>query len=214
MDWTPTSAKDDGITGTTPLRHSQENTQPAPPQLTELYTESRERLTNEWSCPEWIRENQVRTTVLSRPCAPWPRGLSRRRTSPALGLGVCTIPEVVARSPLPSALLIARLYPASLRRSVSSPGPNRPLSCMEMPMTPIPPFAFPYVFALVRSACAAAGASCPFLMAEEQWRASASRTVVIANVRQSWVPPCVHVDPWFCEFFRPKHRDNHFPLRL
>ena len=43
MDWTLTSAKDDGITGTTPPRHSQENTQLAPPQLTELYTQYRER---------------------------------------------------------------------------------------------------------------------------------------------------------------------------
>ena len=30
MDWTPTSAKDGGITGTTSPRHSQKNTQPAP----------------------------------------------------------------------------------------------------------------------------------------------------------------------------------------
>ena len=42
MDWTPTSAKDGGITGTTSPRHSQKNTQPAPPQLTELYTQYRE----------------------------------------------------------------------------------------------------------------------------------------------------------------------------
>ena len=53
--------------------------------------------------------------------------------------------------------------PASLRRR-SNPGPNRPLSCREMPMTPTPPFASPYLFVFARSACAAAGASsCPIV---------------------------------------------------
>ena len=47
MEWTPTSTKDDGITGKAPPRHSQENTQPAPPQLTELYTQYRERHSQE-----------------------------------------------------------------------------------------------------------------------------------------------------------------------
>ena len=51
MDWTPTSAKDDGTTGTTPPRHSQENTQPAPPQITGLYTQYWERLSQEATPP-------------------------------------------------------------------------------------------------------------------------------------------------------------------
>ena len=59
----------------------------------------------------------------------------------------------------PAALLIARLYPASLQRSVSSSGPTRPLSCKETPVTPTHPFALPCLLAFVRSACAAAGAS-------------------------------------------------------
>ena len=58
------------------------------------------------------------------------------------------------RSPsLPAALLIARSYPASLRRSTSNPGPGRAMSCREMPVTPTPPFAFPCLFSLARSAC-------------------------------------------------------------
>ena len=44
-------------------------------------------------------------------------------------------------------------------RSVSSPGPNRPLSCKETPETPTPPFDLPYLLAFVRSACAGAGTS-------------------------------------------------------
>ena len=58
---------------------------------------------------------------------------------------------------LPAALVTARLYPESLLRSASRPGPNRPLSCMALPVTPTPPVAFPCVFSFVFSACAAAG---------------------------------------------------------
>ena len=47
MEWTPTSTKDDGITGKIPPRHSQENTQPAPPQLVEQHTQYRERHSQE-----------------------------------------------------------------------------------------------------------------------------------------------------------------------
>ena len=47
MDWSPTSAKVDGITSKTPPRHSQENTQRAPLQLAELYTQYRERHSQE-----------------------------------------------------------------------------------------------------------------------------------------------------------------------
>ena len=54
---------------------------------------------------------------------------------------------------LPAALVIALLYPASLRRSASSPGPNRPLSCMAMPVTSTPPFVFANLFSFVFSAC-------------------------------------------------------------
>ena len=79
---------------------------------------------------------------------------------------------------VPAALLIARLYPASLRRSMSNPGPNRPLRCREMPVTSTPPFAFSYLLVFARSACAAAGASsCPSRIAEEQCKASSSTTV-------------------------------------
>ena len=69
---------------------------------------------------------------------------------------------------LPAALVTARLYPASLRRSVSTPAPNRPLSSEEMLVTLTPPFAHPNLLVFVRSACAAAGASsCPVRMTEE-----------------------------------------------
>ena len=47
MEWTPTSTKDNDTTGKTPPRHSQENTQSAPPQLTDLYTQYRERRSQE-----------------------------------------------------------------------------------------------------------------------------------------------------------------------
>ena len=47
MEWTPTSTKDNGTTDKTPPRHSQENTQPAPPQLAEHYTQYRERQNHE-----------------------------------------------------------------------------------------------------------------------------------------------------------------------
>ena len=47
MEWTPTSTKDHGITSKTPPRHSQENTMPAPPQLAELHTQYRVRLSQE-----------------------------------------------------------------------------------------------------------------------------------------------------------------------
>ena len=47
MELTPTPTKDKGSTGKTPLRHSQENTQPAISQLAELYTQYRERRNNE-----------------------------------------------------------------------------------------------------------------------------------------------------------------------
>ena len=47
MEWTPTSTKDNGTTGKTPPRHSQENTQQAPTQLTELYAQYRERCNQE-----------------------------------------------------------------------------------------------------------------------------------------------------------------------
>ena len=42
-EWTPTSTKDNGITSKTPPRHSQENTQPAPPQHTEPFYQCRDR---------------------------------------------------------------------------------------------------------------------------------------------------------------------------
>ena len=47
MEWTPTPTKDKDSTDKTPLRHSQEITQPAISQLTELYTQYRERRDNE-----------------------------------------------------------------------------------------------------------------------------------------------------------------------
>ena len=47
MEWTPTSTKNNGTTSETPPRHSQENTQPAPPQLADLYTQYRERHNHE-----------------------------------------------------------------------------------------------------------------------------------------------------------------------
>ena len=53
---------------------------------------------------------------------------------------------------LPAALVIARLYPASLRRSASSPGPNCPLSCMAFPVTPNSSFRFS-VFVLLSFLC-------------------------------------------------------------
>ena len=59
MDWTPTSAKDDGITGTTPPRHSQENTQLASPQLTELYTQYGERQEEEMVAESLAHYQQI-----------------------------------------------------------------------------------------------------------------------------------------------------------
>ena len=53
MELTPTPTKDKGTTGKTSLRHSQEITQPAIPQLVEQYTQQREKLDNE---EELIRE--------------------------------------------------------------------------------------------------------------------------------------------------------------
>ena len=47
MEWTPTPMKDKDSTDKTPLRHSQEITQPAISQLAELYTQYRERRDNE-----------------------------------------------------------------------------------------------------------------------------------------------------------------------
>ena len=47
MEWTPTPMMDKDSTDKTPLRHSQEITQPAISHLTELYTQSRERRDNE-----------------------------------------------------------------------------------------------------------------------------------------------------------------------
>ena len=47
MEWTPTPTKDKDSTDKTPLRHSQEISQPAISQLAELYTQYRERRDNE-----------------------------------------------------------------------------------------------------------------------------------------------------------------------
>ena len=56
----------------------------------------------------------------------------------------------------PPSLPAALLPLASLRSSESSPRPNLPLSCKEMPLTPTPHVPFPHLLVFVRSACAAA----------------------------------------------------------
>ena len=87
---------------------------------------------------------------------------------------------------LPAALVIARLYPASLQRSASSPRPNRSRRRFLR-------------FAHGRGVMESFGID---------------DCEVEAYVRQSWVSPCVHVDPWFCELFRYERRDNHFSLQF
>ena len=79
----------------------------------------------------------------------WPRGLSQQCIWPAQGSGVFATHVVVVHRLSPAALVIAFLCPASLRRSASSPGPNRPLSCTAMPVTPTPPLVFPYLFSFL-----------------------------------------------------------------
>ena len=90
-----------------------------------------------WFGPERKEKTDRATssTFLSRPCALWPRGLSQCCIWPALRSGVFATPVVTVSS---RCVVIARLYPASLRRSASSPEPNRPLSCMALPVTPTP----------------------------------------------------------------------------
>ena len=89
--------------------------------------------------PRTAQERQGECALRSsQGLAPWPRGCR--------GAALRSLRHSCKGRPpsLPAALLIARLYPASLRRSASSPGPNRPLSRREAPVTPTPPLPRPY----------------------------------------------------------------------
>ena len=69
MEWTPTSTKDDGITGKTPPRHSQENTMPAPPQLAELQIQFRVGLSQEAIQPLATNKIETAPTTATLPLA-------------------------------------------------------------------------------------------------------------------------------------------------
>ena len=69
MEWTPTPTKGDGTTGKTPPRHSQENTQPAPPQLTELYARYREKHSREATQPTATSVNNPPPTITTESLA-------------------------------------------------------------------------------------------------------------------------------------------------
>ena len=90
------------------------------------------------------KAGQVRTTFLSRPCA-----LVAERIVAAVHLDSATLRSFrhscSGRPPsLPAALLMARLYTRG--GECVQPGPNHPLSCKEILVTPIAPF--PYLFVL------------------------------------------------------------------
>ena len=120
---------------------------------------------------------------------------------------------------LTAALVIARLYPASLQRSVSSPGPKRPLAPTELhgyAHDSYPSFRFSiFVFLRFLRLCCS---RCLLLCLSHDRGVVKSFCVdnceVKAHVRQFRVSPCIHVDPWLREFLCCKRRSNHLPLRF
>ena len=69
MEWTPTKNKDEGANDKMPPKHSQERTQPAPPLLTELYTQYRERHSQEATQPMATNVNKPPPTITAEPLA-------------------------------------------------------------------------------------------------------------------------------------------------